>query len=414
MADPTQFLVLDVETNGLSSLNDDLLSISIFKPDDQRMYNRFLPLELANEVYTTQYNGITKKMLKGIKPLAQDEIDQLIDNFELDRRIILTYGGIDEKFIKNYLKRKRLKGFECMTFYNFKRNIISSAFSSGNVTKDDLCNVLGIEGVTAVHSGENDCILEWTLFSALNGKKLLVRHDYVYEYSADYIVPASDLAYYPNWKYAIELPKIKIIGVPVFELPFTSACSKAVERFETNISGHTIEHLINSMLDVTDTGIDSSDFIQQNWKKLKRIGKLPSSLPELIIPVKYNRDGTITAVRQTDEDRIAQINKTTLRIKSEITPLIEYVRTEIFRGEPIFSQELVINTEINCLAHCDLSNRHGVLEIKTSSSLDLNKHKYQLYCQSNGRNCYILQMDWYSQKTKRLIISRIEMSVQSV
>ena len=36
------YVVLDVETNGLSSLRDDLLSISIYKPDDKKTYDRFL------------------------------------------------------------------------------------------------------------------------------------------------------------------------------------------------------------------------------------------------------------------------------------------------------------------------------------------------------------------------------------
>ena len=57
------YVVLDVETNGLSSLNDDLLSISIYQPDTQKIYNRFFPLELGRNVYTTHINGITKKDL---------------------------------------------------------------------------------------------------------------------------------------------------------------------------------------------------------------------------------------------------------------------------------------------------------------------------------------------------------------
>ena len=69
-----KYVVLDVETNGLSSLNDDLLSISIYKPDENKMYNRFLPLELNGDVYTTYINGITKKDLKGKQPLSQKEI----------------------------------------------------------------------------------------------------------------------------------------------------------------------------------------------------------------------------------------------------------------------------------------------------------------------------------------------------
>ena len=128
-----KYVVLDVETNGLSSINDDLLSVSIYKPDDNKMLNRFLPLELNSYLYTTYINGITEDDLKDKEPLSQNEMDNIIKEFELDSRTILTYGNIDEKFIKNYLKRKKIKGFEKMTFYNFKRDIISSSFSSETI-----------------------------------------------------------------------------------------------------------------------------------------------------------------------------------------------------------------------------------------------------------------------------------------
>ncbi len=104
-----KYVVLDVETNGLSSLHDDLLSVSIYKQDDNKMFDRFLPLELNSSIYTTHINGITKKKLKGSKPFSQEEIDNIIKEFELDKRIILTYGDLDERFIKNYLKRKKIK-----------------------------------------------------------------------------------------------------------------------------------------------------------------------------------------------------------------------------------------------------------------------------------------------------------------
>lgn len=52
---PSKYVVFDVETNGLKSQQDDLLSISFYKPDDKREYSRFLPLELNSKVETTQY-----------------------------------------------------------------------------------------------------------------------------------------------------------------------------------------------------------------------------------------------------------------------------------------------------------------------------------------------------------------------
>jgi DNA polymerase III alpha subunit (gram-positive type) len=107
-----KYVVLDVETNGLSSLRDDLLSISIYQPDTGKVFNKFLPLELNDDVYTTHINGIKKKDLKKATPLTQEDVDGLIIEFELDDRKILTYGNIDEKFIKIILTEKDLMGFK--------------------------------------------------------------------------------------------------------------------------------------------------------------------------------------------------------------------------------------------------------------------------------------------------------------
>lgn len=59
------YVVLDIETNGLKSKEHDLLSISFYKPDDGREYHRFLPLHLNSNIYTAEVNGITEQDIKG-------------------------------------------------------------------------------------------------------------------------------------------------------------------------------------------------------------------------------------------------------------------------------------------------------------------------------------------------------------
>lgn len=384
------YVVLDVETNGLSSLKHDLLSISIYKPDDNKTYDRFLPLELNSFVETYWINGIDEDMLSDKTPLTQEEFDELVNDFELDRRTILTYGSIDEKFIKNYLKRKKINGFEKLNFYNFKHDIISSKFSEGNITKDNLCNIYGIDGTKDIHSGLNDCILEWKLFEKMNGNKLIIISNTVNEFNDEYMIPASYLQTYPNFKYSIKnYPKINYELIPIKSFDIRS---KDLEKFDTNISGMTIEHLINTMIEAKDVNSETLLFQTQNRNKLKMIGKLPSMIHT--ISAIFNNDGTITAVNKEDEEKVKRINEVTLAIKKEILPLILYIKSQIFNNEKILSQELVLNENDNVMAKCDLSSNNTILEIKAFNGNDIDKFKYQLYYEANGRDIYLLQTFW--------------------
>ena len=384
------YVVLDVETNGLSSLKHDLLSISIYKPDDNKTYDRFLPLELNSFVETYWINGIDEDMLSGKTPLTQEEFDELVNDFELDRTTILTNGSIDEKFIKNYLKRKKINGFEKLNFYNFKHDIISSKFSEGNITKDNLCNIYGIDGTKDIHSGLNDCILEWKLFEKMNGNKLIIISNTVNEFNDEYMIPASYLQTYPNFKYSIKnYPKINYELIPIKSFDIRS---KDLEKFDTNISGMTIEHLINTMIEAKDVNSETLLFQTQNRNKLKMIGKLPSMIHT--ISAIFNNDGTITAVNKEDEEKVKRINEVTLAIKKEILPLILYIKSQIFNNEKILSQELVLNENDNVMAKCDLSSNNTILEIKAFNGNDIDKFKYQLYYEANGRDIYLLQTFW--------------------
>lgn len=390
-ASPKKYVVLDVETNGLSGKNDDLLSISIYKPDDGKSYDRFLPLELAKNVFTTQYNGIRKKDLKGKKPLSQEEVDELFEKFELSNRTILHYGSLDERFIKAYFKRHNLRGYECMRFYNFKKLICSSPFANGSITKDNLCGMFGIEGVHEIHSGMNDCLLEWKLFEKIGGRYLLATNtDFgriaIFVLNPGYIIPVTYLRY-SNLDKLVERPEINCQTEEVYRLKIKD---RKIKRFPTNFSGETIEHLINTMLEVET--VDSLPFLIENKKKLEYIGTIGSnSIP---VPMEFNPDGTITAIRPEDKKLEKEINDVNIRLKKSIAPIVDYIREEIFHGTKILSQDITINREANVMAVCDLSCQDAVLEIKTST-INMDYYKEQLYYEAAGRTSYIMGMDWY-------------------
>lgn len=406
IVDPSKYLVLDVETNGLSSVRDDLLSISIYKPDTDETYDRFLPLELQGRVLTSHINGITKDMLKGTKCLGQEEVDYLINHFEIEKRKVLTYGEIDKKFIKQYFHRHKLLGFEKFNFYNFKHDIISSKFSEGNITKDNLCALYGINNITSIHSGKNDCKLEWELYKEMNGNRLIVTNNTVYEFNDQYIVPVSYISNYPNFKYCLpNLPKIECVAKRLKEFEFSG---ETLKKFPTNFNGMIIEHLINSMLHVEK--VDSSKFLLENKARLNYVGVLPSVID--IVPMVFKEDGTVRSVRKQDKTIEENLNKMILFMKESFSPLVEYIK-DLLVEDHILSQELVINRNQNILALCDLSTTSAVMEIKASEYCDVKVYANQLFYESKGRKCYLLQTDW-SNIPKKLSIYISEISFEII
>ena len=166
----------------------------------------------------------------------------------------MHYGGLDFRFIRDYFARHGINGFERLRFFNFKQLICSTGFSDGSLTKDNLCDFFGIEGVTAVHSGIRDCRLEWELFKKLDGRYLLARivpngeHYGMWRLAVstpDTFLPVSYLATFKNLSRIIERPFIRCDAEEVFRFEISG---EDIRRFPTNFSGMIVEHLIDTML----------------------------------------------------------------------------------------------------------------------------------------------------------------------
>lgn len=395
-----KYVVFDVETNGIRKANDDLLSFSIFDPSTGLCYNRFLPLDLQPLVLTGWLNGITTKKLEKAQHLTQEEVDKIIDFFDLKDKTLLSYSGgqgtFDSSFIINYCKRHNLIGFDNLRYENIKSMcpIADSGFE-GQITKDNMCKLFKIDGVEKVHSSLNDCILEWKLFEKIKGKQLFFIDQNLYQYNENYIIPVTCLNKHPEIaNYAgISIPYLTANATTIFEYSLPPKILKRVKKFPTNITGISIESGISAALNVEEK--DNSNFLIENKKQLQYIGSLDCPIRQ--IPIIIRKDGTLKSLDCENNDYIDEINEITKIIIKSLSPVLNFIANEIFKTSKIFNQELSISPDGKVLAICDLSNEESVLEIKTfnvfSRDGEINKSLVrQLYYESNGRKTFILSI----------------------
>lgn len=295
MINPSEYAVLDVETNGFDASCNDLLSISIYLPDLNYMYNRLLPLELQTALHeeATAVNGITLEQIAGCKPLSRDEADEIVDL--LKGRRVLQFAPIgkkesfDELFLKKYFERHGFTGLENIHFDNVKDRIFNCNSYEYSASKDNLCRALGIDGVLETHTSANDCLLEWALFEKINEGHLLITDGKIFRLSPEYKVAATYVDQCPSLRRYLGLPDIKTIEKRVFEYTFSPACSRAVKRFSTNISGISLERIISDALGLTPEDTISTQVA--NKRRNEYLGRLPPNHDYL--PVSSSADGKI-------------------------------------------------------------------------------------------------------------------------
>ena len=398
-----KYIVFDVETNGTRKSNDDLLSLSIYDPTTGICYNRFFPLDLQPLVLTTYINGITDEMLNELLHWNQDEVDSLIEYFDLKNKTLLSYSGgkglFDSSFLINYCKRHKLSGFEDLKYENIKSLIPETVCASeGQLSKDNLCKILGIDGVFEQHTSYNDCLLEWKLFEQLKNEKIVFADNKIYKYHDGYIVPISLLNRCPELaKYAsIKIPYIIGRATLEYEYLLPNKITKSIKKYPTNITGIALENGLNAYLNVEKQS--NKQFLIKNKKLFELIGTLDNNVEA--IPISLGKDGSLKSLSEENDDYINDVNETTRLLMNNLSPVFDYIKNNIFHNSKIISQELVISADGKVLALCDLSSKEKVLEIKTYG-LYINKGNEivnqnllkQLYYESNNRPVYLLSID---------------------
>ena len=416
------YVVLDIETNGLRTATDDLLSISIYDPTTGICYNRFLPLDLQPVVLTGWINGITEEMLETATHISQEEFDQIIDYFKLNEKIILSYSGgqgsFDSSFLEQYCKRHNLIGYEKFKYENIKSILPFPGFGyEGLLSKDNLCRLFNIIIDNKIHSSMNDCLLEWQLFEKIKNQPLFFANQYLMRFNKGYIVPVSYLNRFPELaKYAnITIPHIESKTELIFSHVLPRNILKLVKKFPTNITGIALEHGLYSKLQVEKQ--DNSLFLLKNKQYLENLGTLENRLSQ--IPVVIKTDGSIQSLDKKSEEFIKEINYVTKLITENMQPVFNYIKNEIFHNEKILSQELSISNDNKVLAICDLSSKTKIMEIKTFNAIQngklLKKVATQLFYESKGRRKFLLTID-FKEKNERLkkVLSKVCINIYEV
>ena len=149
----------------------------------------------------------------------------------------------------------------------------------------------------------------------------------------------------------------------------------------------------------------------KNKANLEYIGALKNVMQD--IPITFGNNGTINAVNPTDKEFVEEVNRVTAVILDNITPLIDYIKDNIFANGKVLSQELCFSADNKVFALCDLSNEESIMEIKTFKVLQndqilLDEIAQQLYYQSRGRKVFILSIEFEKHLEKGSILSKID------
>ena len=169
-------VVLDVETTSLNPLTGDVIEVALYEPSSGNKLSRLLPLRKSKNVPEDimSLTGITNEMLKDLPPITSDDLDKLIDEFDLSNKPILIWSGInmfDAHFLASLFIQTGNNKFKELKFVS-AMDIIKkySNYEFASLSKDYLANYLDIN-TDGSHRALNDCIIEADIYKYLFEKR---------------------------------------------------------------------------------------------------------------------------------------------------------------------------------------------------------------------------------------------------
>jgi DNA polymerase-3 subunit epsilon len=161
---PDDYVVIDLETTGLSSYYDKIIELAAIKIKDNKTIDTFSTLcnpEIEIDDFITNLTGITNNMVKDapkIKDILEDYIAFIGDSI-----LVGHYINFDVNFIYDYYGRRFIKRFSNDDTWRLSRKVFPEL---EHHRLSDMVEYLGVENKKA-HRALSDCIATYNIYLEL-------------------------------------------------------------------------------------------------------------------------------------------------------------------------------------------------------------------------------------------------------